>query len=53
MCIRDSVESIQELPCLLESCVRPGDLVVTQGAGETAQIAKTLTQRWQSEDTIS
>ena len=47
------VESIQEVPCLLESCVRPGDLVVTQGAGETAQIAKALTQRWQSEETIS
>ena len=47
------VESIQEVPCLLESCVRPGDLVVTQGAGETAQIARALTERWQSEETIS
>ena len=47
------VESIQEVPCLLESCIRPGDLVVTQGAGETAQIAKGLTQRWQSKEMIS
>ena len=47
------VQSIQEVPFLLESCVRPGDLVVTQGAGETAQIAKTLTQRWQGKEVIS
>ena len=47
------VDSIQRLPLMLESRIRPGDLVVTQGAGETAQIAKSLSQRWQREEIVS
>ena len=40
------VESIRDVPALLESLVRPGDLVMTQGAGETAILARNLTERW-------
>ena len=47
------VESIQKVPLMLESRIRPGDLVVTQGAGETAQIARSLTKRWRREEMLS
>ena len=47
------VESIQKVPLMLESRIRPGDLVVTQGAGETAQIARSLTKRWRREKMFS
>jgi UDP-N-acetylmuramate--alanine ligase len=41
------VETIDEVPALLEDIVRPGDFVITQGAGETARLAGNLTTRWQ------
>ncbi len=40
------VQTIQDVPDVLESMVQPGDLVMTQGAGETAILAKNLTERW-------
>jgi len=40
------VETIHDVPAVLESMVQPGDLVMTQGAGETALLAKNLTERW-------
>lgn len=40
------VETIQDVPAVLESIVQPGDLVMTQGAGETALLARNLTERW-------
>ncbi|MBT4494439.1 MAG: UDP-N-acetylmuramate--L-alanine ligase [Gammaproteobacteria bacterium] len=40
------LESIDEVPGTLEEMVQPGDLVVTQGAGETATLARMLTDRW-------
>lgn len=40
------IESIAGVPEALEQSLKPGDLVITQGAGETAQLARTLTERW-------
>ena len=40
------VETIADVPAVLESMVQPGDLVMTQGAGETAILARNLTERW-------
>lgn len=40
------VETIHEVPAVLESMVQAGDLVMTQGAGETANLARILTKRW-------
>lgn len=40
------IESIKGVPEALEQSLKPGDLVITQGAGETAQLARTLTERW-------
>lgn len=40
------VETIRDVPAVLESMVQPGDLVMTQGAGETALLARNLTERW-------
>ena len=39
-------ESIAEVPLILEGIIDSGDLVITQGAGETAQLAHSLTERW-------
>lgn len=40
------VDSVSEVPDLLEELIKPGDLVITQGAGETAKLASSLTGRW-------
>ena len=40
------VSSIDEVPALLEETVQSGDVVVTQGAGETVRLAKTLNASW-------
>ena len=40
------VESISEVPALLDKILKPNDFVITQGAGETAQLATALTKKW-------
>ena len=40
------LETIDEVPGVLEQILVPGDLLMTQGAGETAKLARTLTERW-------
>ncbi|MCB1693592.1 MAG: UDP-N-acetylmuramate--L-alanine ligase [Pseudomonadales bacterium] len=40
------VGSIDEVPAELEKVVRPGDFVLTQGAGETSKLAGSLTSLW-------
>lgn len=40
------IESINDVPEALEEIIEPGDIVVTQGAGETVKLARTLTERW-------
>ncbi len=40
-------ESMSDVPVLLEELIEPNDFVITQGAGETAQLAAALTERWQ------
>ena len=42
------VGSIDEVPEALEQILEPGDLLMTQGAGETAKLARTLTESWES-----
>lgn len=39
--------SIDDVPAVLEERLLPGDFVITQGAGETAKLARTLTSLWQ------
>ncbi len=41
------VESISEVPDILNQLLQPDDFLVTQGAGETAWLAKTLAARWE------
>ncbi len=41
------LETIDEVPETLEKILVPGDLLLTQGAGETAKLARTLTERWE------
>ena len=40
------IRCIQDVPQRLESVLRPNDLLLTQGAGETAQLARKLTEQW-------
>ena len=40
------VDSIESVPEMLEAVIQPGDLVMTQGAGETAGLAMSLTRHW-------
>ena len=40
------IGSVDDVPNELEKILAPGDLLVTQGAGETAALARTLTDRW-------
>ncbi len=40
------VETLDQVPAALEAVLGPGDLVMTQGAGETAKLAQMLTARW-------
>ncbi len=42
------LSSIDEVPEALERILTPGDLLMTQGAGETAKLARTLTERWET-----
>ncbi|MEX2489742.1 MAG: UDP-N-acetylmuramate--L-alanine ligase [Pseudomonadales bacterium] len=42
----DFVKSIDEVPEVLEKIVKTGDVVLTQGAGETGKLAHNLKQRW-------
>lgn len=42
------LSSIDEVPEALERILTPGDLLMTQGAGETAKLAQKLTARWES-----
>jgi UDP-N-acetylmuramate--alanine ligase len=41
------MESIDKVPARLDEIVGAGDFLLTQGAGETAQLAKNLTLHWQ------
>ncbi len=41
------LQTIDEVPEALEQILVPGDLLMTQGAGETAKLARTLTERWE------
>jgi UDP-N-acetylmuramate--alanine ligase len=41
------VRTIDEVPKALEQILAPGDFLMTQGAGETAKLARTLTERWE------
>ncbi len=43
----DFVQSIDEVPLILDEMVRANDFVLTQGAGETSKLAKALTSRWE------
>ncbi|MBT5603012.1 MAG: UDP-N-acetylmuramate--L-alanine ligase, partial [Gammaproteobacteria bacterium] len=40
------VPDIQDVPALLASLLRPGDVVLTQGAGDTAKLAQNLKVSW-------
>ena len=40
------VEFLESAPSLLEEIVEPGDVVLTQGAGKTSQLAGELKNRW-------
>lgn len=44
------VESVQEVPELLDALCEEGDIVLTQGAGNVVQVAGMLTQRWDKSD---
>lgn len=52
--VRDSdtavefVDDISKVPALLDQMVKPGDFVLTQGAGETSKLATSLRKHWQS-----
>jgi UDP-N-acetylmuramate--alanine ligase len=41
------VGSIDEVPKALEKILEPSDFLMTQGAGETAKLARTLAERWE------
>lgn len=47
------VESIWDVPPLLLEERRAGDLVLTQGAGETAQLARQLRTTWNNQEVTS
>jgi UDP-N-acetylmuramate--alanine ligase len=40
------VERIEGVPAVLEDLVRNDDIVLTQGAGETAKLARDIAERW-------
>ncbi len=42
----DYIDKIEDIPAHLSEIICPGDLVLTQGAGETAKLAQTLTSNW-------
>jgi UDP-N-acetylmuramate--alanine ligase len=41
------LKSIDDVPEVLEKILMPGDLLLTQGAGETAKLAQILKHRWE------
>ena len=41
------VQSIDQVPLILDELVQANDFVLTQGAGETSKLAKALTSRWE------
>jgi UDP-N-acetylmuramate--alanine ligase len=41
------VQSITEVPSILDALVQANDFVLTQGAGETSKLARALTTRWE------
>ena len=41
------LETIEDVPEVLEELLSPGDFVITQGAGETVKLARILTERWE------
>lgn len=47
------VESKQELPGILHNVLRPGDILITQGAGDIGGIAQSLAQAQLSLDEVS
>ncbi|MFT7306674.1 MAG: UDP-N-acetylmuramate--alanine ligase, partial [Candidatus Azotimanducaceae bacterium] len=47
------VQDVAFVPGLLDSMVKAGDFVLTQGAGETSKLAGTLRAHWQSKAVIS
>ena len=44
------LSTIDEVPKALEQILVPGDFLMTQGAGETAKLARTLTERWERQE---
>jgi len=42
------LSTVDDVPKVLEERLEPGDFLITQGAGETAKLAQTLTRRWES-----
>ena len=40
------IEDISGVPEVLEAELLAGDFLITQGAGETAQLARNLAERW-------
>lgn len=46
----DFVKSIDAIPETLESIIKEGDLVLTQGAGETGKLAQNLKELWGHEE---
>ena len=46
------LKTLTDTPDCLSSCLREGDVVLTQGAGETAGLARSLAKQYQSEVTL-
>lgn len=42
------VERIEAVPAVLEDLINDGDIVITQGAGETAKLARNIAELWAS-----
>ena len=47
------VNAVDDVAQVLEERLEPGDFLITQGAGETAKLAQTLTQRWAKRRVVS
>jgi UDP-N-acetylmuramate--alanine ligase len=46
-------QTVDAVPAFLDELVEEGDLVLTQGAGETSRLAQTLKARWSAQMTTS
>ena len=42
----NNVERIEGVPAVLEDLIRDDDIVLTQGAGETAKLAMDIAELW-------